>query len=111
MYYSVYSSDNSYTREDAVTQKWLGQVKYYFDDVFGGEDTASAPRLATIKNKAEIEKMLQAAGPSKEVDWSNLSIDFWGTDFDVSKSLSSYNEGDFIRKLDYIKKLLRQKYN
>ncbi len=111
MYRSVYSCDNSYTKEDALTQKWAGQVKYYFDagqlkpkfvDVFGGKDTASAPRPAAIKSKEEIEKMLQAAGPSKEVDWSNLSFDFRGTDFDVSQSLSSYNEGDFTRKLDYI---------
>lgn len=105
MYRSIYSCDNTYTKDDALTHKWLEQFNYYFDDIFGVKDTASAPRPSAIKSKEEIEKMLQDAGPSKEVDWSNLSIDFRGTDFgfsDVSKALAFYNKDDLARRLNYI---------
>lgn len=97
---SLFSSDNDYTKKEAI----LRQRSTHFTINKDGTVTEiprgkSDPRVGSLE---EFEKQLQINGIEKEVNWSDVKFDLWGIGFDANKAAYSLGEDDFTRKTNYL---------
>ena len=105
---TLVSSDNAYTKQDAIMAQWNKQGSFNIYDVMEGK--AQVPLQnpnPSAEELKEFEKALQQNGISKEIDWSNLSFDFKGLTFQKSAfgkeyDFNSVRGEEFQKKTEYI---------
>lgn len=100
---SLMSSDNTYTKEDAVIAQWNKQGSFNLFDVMEGK--AQVPLQNPNPSAEELkqfEEILQKNGISKEIDWNNIEFDLKGIDFGKEDASYSVNGENFNRKTDYL---------
>lgn len=99
---SLTSSDNEYTKHDALLQQWNKQFSFNLYDVIDGKATAQGTPVPSSEELNAFKLQLRETGISADIDWSNLEFDFKGIGFDSDKDVSSIGLNDFMRKTDYL---------
>ena len=98
---SLVSSDNSYTKDDAILKQWnkIGGFNLY--SVLDGKEKVSLqnPNPGTQELKA-FETTLQQNGIQNDMDLSELSFDLRGIGFGTNNSSYQLSPDDFSRKTD-----------
>lgn len=99
---SLFSSDNDYTKEDAIMKQWNKQGSFNLYDVMNGGKVNLQDPNPSAEVLQEFEKQLQNSGIQKEVDWSGLMFDLKGIGFDADAAAYTIGADDFSRKVDYL---------
>lgn len=99
---SLASSDNEYTKQDAILSQWNKQFSFNLYDVMDGKTTAQGTPVPSSEELNAFKLQLRETGISDEIDWSNLEFDFRGIGFDSEKDVSSIGLNDFMTKTDYL---------
>ncbi len=99
---SLVSSDNGYTKHDALLKQWnkAGSFNLY-DALNGGKVNLQNPNPSADELKA-FEEKLQKNGIGKEIDWSDFEFDLKGIGFDVDSPTFYLKPEDFNKKTDYL---------
>ena len=102
---SLVSSDNDYTKYDAILKEWNKQGAFNLYDVLeGGKVNVQNPNPSADKLK-EFEKKLQengTNGTSTDIDWSDFKFDLKGIGFSTDNPTYRLSPEDFNRKTDYL---------
>lgn len=99
---SLFASDNSYTKEDAVKKQWNKQGTFNLYEFMNGGKVNLQDPDPSLETLQEFEKQLQANGIQKEVDWNGLLFDLKGIGFDADAEAYTIGTGDFSRKVNYL---------
>lgn len=85
------SSEQSYTKEDAVKYRYNRQFDLYLPNIVTGEQASiSCSNVASLGTLEEFQKKLETEGLGEDINWSGVSFDFStvSVDMDVADRVS-----------------------
>lgn len=99
---SLVSSDNDYTKYDAILKQWNKEGSFNIYDVWeGGKVNVQNPNPSVDELK-EFEGKLQENGISTDIDWSDFEFDLKGIGFPTDNPTYRLSPEDFSKKTDYL---------
>ena len=99
---SLVSSDNDYTKHDAILKQWNKEGSFNLYDVLsGGKVNPQNPNPSADELEA-FEKKLQENGISADIDWSDFEFDLKGIGFSTDNPTFYLKPEDFNKKADYL---------
>ncbi len=99
---SLVSSDNGYTKQDALLKQWNKEGSFNLYDVLnGGKVNLQNPNPSANELKA-LEEKLQKNGIGTEIDWNDFEFDLKGIGFNVDSPTFYLKPEDFNKKTDYL---------
>lgn len=99
---SLISSDNSYTKHDALLKQWNKEGSFNLYDVLNGGKVNLQNPNPSLEELQSLEQKLQQNGIGTEIDWNDFEFDLKGIGFDIKYPTFYLKPEAFNQKTDYL---------
>lgn len=99
---SLVSSENDYTKKDALMKQWNKEGSFNLYEVMNGGKVNLQNPNPSVEELLEFEKQMQEKGIMDDVDWSDFEFDLKGIGFPSDSPTYRLGADDFKIKTDYL---------